>query len=63
MKRVFEENFITELSGGWDLVHEEPTAWKIENDRLYLRTLPGTLWGKTNNAHNFLLRSIGQLFN
>ena len=58
MKILFEENFITELEKGWTWVHEEPTAWMISDGNLKLRTLPGTLWGDLNNAHNFLLRSV-----
>lgn len=28
-----------------------------------MQTLPGTLWGEANNAHNFLLRSVDKMPN
>ena len=57
----FREEFKQTLDPDWTWVHEEPTAWKIEENALHLRTLPGTLWGEANNAHNFLLRPAENL--
>lgn len=58
MNTIFEENFSAKLDENWGWIHEEPTAWKITERALHLRTLPGTLWADANNAHNFLLRPI-----
>ena len=58
MKPLFEEKFASDLDDGWAWVHEETSAWKIVEGALHLRTLPGSLWGEANNAHNFLLRSM-----
>ena len=63
MNKLFEENFIEELDQDWLWIHEEPTAWKIADGALQLRTLPGTLWGDLNNAHNFLLRPVDDMVN
>jgi regulation of enolase protein 1 (concanavalin A-like superfamily) len=56
MNKIFEDHFNNKLSDGWAWIHEEPKAWKIGHNALHLRTLPGSLWGEINNAHNFLLR-------
>jgi regulation of enolase protein 1 (concanavalin A-like superfamily) len=45
-----------ELDQLWWWLREEPTAWSLKNNALYLRTLPGTLWGTNNTAKNILLR-------
>jgi regulation of enolase protein 1 (concanavalin A-like superfamily) len=58
MKVIFEEKFTSQLKDGWGWEHEEPSAWKVEAGVLYLRTLPGSLWAGSNNAHNFLLRPL-----
>ena len=63
MKVLFEENFIGKLDQDWIWVHEEPNAWNVVDGALQLRTLPGTLWGDSNNAHNFLLRSVDDMSN
>jgi len=63
MNKLFEENFVSELDQDWTWVHEKPTAWRIGDGVLHLRTLPGTLWGDPNNAHNFLLRSVDDFTN
>jgi hypothetical protein len=55
MKMLFEENFIGNLDPDWVWVHEQSNAWKLVDGVLYMQTLPGTLWGDANNAHNFLL--------
>ena len=58
MNVFFEENFVLELDQNWIWVHENPEAWKLEDGVLYLRVLPGTLWGDANNAFNFLLYPV-----
>lgn len=58
MKTLFEENFTMGLDQDWTWVHEDPAAWRITDGILEMRTLPGSLWGDSNNAHNFLLRSV-----
>ncbi|MFC1996339.1 hypothetical protein ACFLXI_01865 [Chloroflexota bacterium] len=63
MKPLFEENFVTRLDKDWIWIHEDPDAWKIADDALHLRTLPGTLWGDANNANNFLLRPVKNFTN
>jgi regulation of enolase protein 1 (concanavalin A-like superfamily) len=63
MKVLFEENFTGSLDPDWIWVHEQSKSWKVADGALHLRTLPGTLWGDANNAHNFLLRSFGDLPN
>ena len=63
MKQLFEENFIGQLDHDWIWVHEQSTAWKVADGVLHLRTLPGTLWGEANNAHNFLLRTVDEMSN
>ena len=60
---LFEENFIDTLDPDWIWVHEQSNAWKVTDGVLHLRTLPGTLWGEANNAHNFLLRSVDEMPN
>ena len=63
MKQLFEENFIGQLDHDWIWFHEQSTAWKVADGVLHLRTLPGTLWGEANNAHNFLLRTVDEMSN
>jgi hypothetical protein len=63
MKQLFEENFMGKLNRKWIWVHEQSAAWKVADGALHLRTLPGTLWGEANNAHNFLLRSVDEMPN
>ena len=63
MKTLFEENFTGNLNRNWIWVHEQSDAWKLADGVLQLRTLPGTLWGEANNAHNFLLRPVEEMPN
>jgi len=60
MKTRFEDKFAGKLDQAWNWVNEQPGAWKVADGALHLRTLPGTLWGETNNAHNFLLHPLGE---
>ena len=63
MKMLFEENFMGNLNRNWIWVHEQSDAWKLRDGVLQLRTLPGTLWGEANNAHNFLLHPVEEMPN
>jgi beta-xylosidase len=56
-KVLFDEKFASPLSAGWHWVREDPNAWKVENGKLMLRSVPGHVDGlKANNARNVLLR-------
>jgi regulation of enolase protein 1 (concanavalin A-like superfamily) len=52
----FEDTFTDKLQDGWHWVREAPEAWRITEDALHIRALPGTLWGERNDARNLLLR-------
>lgn len=54
---VFQDSFAGKLGGGWSWVREQPDAWRADDKGLTMRTLSGTLWGKTNTARNLLLRA------
>lgn len=53
---MFAENFTSPLSAGWHWIREDPKAWKVENGKLLLRSLPGYVYLHHNNAPNVLLR-------
>ena len=55
-KVLFAEKFTSPLSAGWHWIREDPKAWKVENGTLLLRSLPGYLYPKHNDARNILLR-------
>jgi WD40 repeat protein/regulation of enolase protein 1 (concanavalin A-like superfamily) len=57
-KVLFEEPFTDQLAKGWSWVREDPKAWRLEKGALVLRTLPGYLHAKENNARNILLRPL-----
>jgi regulation of enolase protein 1 (concanavalin A-like superfamily) len=57
-KILFEEKFTGELGTDWSWVREEPKAWRIDKGALMLRTLPGYLHAKSNDAKNVLLRPL-----
>lgn len=46
------------MSAGWSWIREEPDAWKVENGTLLLRSLPGYVYRKHNDARNVLLRKV-----
>jgi regulation of enolase protein 1 (concanavalin A-like superfamily) len=54
---VFTDTFEGRLAGGWRWVHEVEEGWRIDREGLWIRALPGTLWGKPNNGKNQLLRA------
>jgi regulation of enolase protein 1 (concanavalin A-like superfamily) len=45
-----------QLDNNWWWLREDPQAWSLKNHALHLKTLHGSLWGKSNNAKNILLR-------
>jgi regulation of enolase protein 1 (concanavalin A-like superfamily) len=53
----FEDAFAGSLSDGWHWIREAPEAWRVAEDALHIRALPGTLWGERNDARNILLRA------
>lgn len=53
---IFEEKFEGSFADDWTWLREVPEASKVGDGVLYLRALPGTLWGDNNSARNFLLR-------
>jgi beta-xylosidase len=53
---LFEERFARELDKGWSWVREAPEGWRIENNTLILRSLPGYLHANSNNSRNLLIR-------
>ncbi|MGC9347410.1 MAG: hypothetical protein ACP5JG_04650 [Anaerolineae bacterium] len=55
-KVQFEEEFEQRMDADWKWLREAPEAWRIGEDGLEMRTLPGSLWGESNNARNVLLR-------
>jgi hypothetical protein len=55
-KRRFDEQFKHQMDPDWEWLWEAPEAWRIGEDGLEMRTLPGSLWGESNNAHNILVR-------
>jgi regulation of enolase protein 1 (concanavalin A-like superfamily) len=54
---LFEEKFQGKLSDGWSWVREDAAGWKLEGGALRISPQPGTLWFKTNNARNLLVRT------
>jgi regulation of enolase protein 1 (concanavalin A-like superfamily) len=47
MKEVFVDKFAGKLAAGWSWFREDTAGWKVDNEGLQLRTLPGTIWSKT----------------
>ena len=53
---TFADTFKSGLAEGWTWVREDKAAWRVADDALQLRILPGNLWGTANNAKNVLVR-------
>ena len=53
---IFAESFNAPLDSGWTWLREEPRAWKVAEGSLQIRTLPGHVFMKHNDARNVLLR-------
>jgi len=47
MKEVFVDKFSGKLAEGWGWYREDAEGWKVDDQGLQLRTLPGTIWSKT----------------
>jgi beta-xylosidase len=54
---LFQEHFAGALDKGWSWVREAPEAWRMENNTLILRSLPGYLHANMNNSRNLLIRT------
>ena len=57
-KIMFAEKFTSPLSAGWHWIREDPKAWKVKHGTLLLRSLPGYLYLKHNDARNVLLQKV-----
>ena len=53
---LFQDDFAAKLGDGWTWVREEKSAWRVTDEGLEIRVLPGNLWGRANDAWNVLLR-------
>lgn len=58
---TFVDVFKGGLADGWTWVREDKAAWRVADDVLQLRILPGNLWGTANNAKNVLVRPAPEL--
>jgi regulation of enolase protein 1 (concanavalin A-like superfamily) len=47
MKEIFADKFAGKLAEGWGWFREDAEGWKVDSEGLQLRTLPGTIWNKT----------------
>jgi alpha-L-fucosidase len=45
----------TSIPDGWTWKREIPEAWRLRNQSLEIKILPGNMWGGQNNAKNVLL--------
>lgn len=52
------ENFRDALDEDWTWVRENPDAWRLTESGLENLVEPGTMWSKTSDAKNVLLRSL-----
>ena len=55
---LFTESFGDKLDKDWAWVREEPKSWHLENNSLVLRTQPGYIHGRSNDAKNILVRPV-----
>ncbi len=53
---LFHDKLAGRLAEGWTWVHEQPGGHRIDEQGLWIRALPGTLWGGENNGRNQLVR-------
>lgn len=53
---VFQDDFAGRLGEGWSWVREEKQAWRVSDQGLEMRVLPGNLWGRANDVKNILVR-------
>lgn len=54
--QLLRDDFDEKIADGWNWLREDTNDWIVHRDGLHIRALPGTLWGKQNNARNLLLR-------
>ena len=55
---LLREDFKGRLAAGWSWVREAPAGWRITDQGLEVRAVPGNMWGPPNNATNVLVRSL-----
>jgi len=53
---LFKDDFAGRLGDSWTWVREDKAAWRVTDQRLEIRVVPGNLWGRANNAKNVLVR-------
>jgi regulation of enolase protein 1 (concanavalin A-like superfamily) len=53
---VYRADFSKPLDSSWKWIREMPSAWRLTNGALEVRTLPGNMWGPANDAKNVLTR-------
>lgn len=51
-----QDTFAGKLSAGWKWVREDAQAWRVTEQGLEIRVLPGNLWGRANDVKNVLVR-------
>jgi regulation of enolase protein 1 (concanavalin A-like superfamily) len=52
----FRDTFRPKPDAGWKWLREDPGAWRVGDDGLEVRILPGNNWGPANDAKNVLVR-------
>jgi regulation of enolase protein 1 (concanavalin A-like superfamily) len=52
----FRETFKPRMGAGWKWLREDPRAWRVGDNGLEVRILPGNNWGPANDAKNVLVR-------
>ena len=55
---LFQDDFRGKLGPGWSWVREDPKSWRVTENCLEVRILPGNMWGPQNDAKNVLVRPV-----
>ena len=55
---LFEDKFAGKLVDGWTWVREDAASWKVDVGALKMKSLPGSIWYKKNDAKNLLVRRL-----
>jgi len=55
---LFQDDFKGKLGDGWSWLREDKKGWRVSEHGLEIATLPGNMWGPSNNAKNVLVRSV-----
>lgn len=56
--QLFRDDFTNRLADGWSWIREDKSAWRVSEQGLEVRVLPGNMWGPANNATNVLTRPL-----